>query len=540
MKLVSVAEMKAIERQADENGLTYSQMMQNAGTALAAEIKRRYTGEGFRIAVGLVGSGNNGGDCLVALTDLQRAGWDSTAILVRDRADDDPLVTRFRQVGGMLQRWQEITREEMREFYVQRANVLIDGVLGTGIQLPLKPELAQVMGEIKQLVESAEPKMTVVAVDCPSGVDCDSGAAADETIPADLTLCMAAAKDGLLLSPAFEMAGEMTTVDIGLPADLPAWQAVQREVADVDRVRAILPERKPDSHKGTYGTALIVAGSVNYSGAVLLAGEAAYRIGAGLVTLAVVAPLHAALASALPEATWLLLPHEMGVISAGAVDLVRKQLDKVDAMLLGPGWGMEETTQNFLERLIQAKPAAPKPGVGFIQNSTHPAEDGPQLPALVIDADGLKLLSKIEGWAKLVPTGTILTPHPGEMAILTGMKIGEVQADRYATAVKFAREWDKVVVLKGAFTIVADASGRTAVIPVATSALAKGGTGDVLAGMITGLRAQGVPPFEAAVAGAWMHAHAGLAAADQWGSEAMVLAGDVILGLSEVFEILKQ
>ncbi len=539
MKLVSVAEMKAIEREADASGLSYSQMMQNAGTGLAAEIRRRYGGENFRIAVGLVGSGNNGGDCLVALTDLQQDSWDCTAILVRERPDDDPLVTRFRQVGGMLLHWQELTQEGIKELYVQRANVLIDGVLGTGIQLPLKAVLAEILGEVKQFIEAAEPEIEVVAVDCPSGVDCDSGAAAAETIPADLTVCMAAVKEGLLLSPAFDLVGEVIAVDIGLAADLPAWQAVQREVADADMVRSILPKRAPDSHKGTYGTALIVAGSVNYSGAVLLAGEAAYRIGAGLVTLAVPAPLHQALASALPEATWLLLPHEMGVISAGAVDLVRKQLERVNAMLLGPGWGMEETTQNFLERLLQVKPAAPKPGIGFIQNSTRPAEAGPQLPPLVIDADGLKLLAKIEGWAKLVPPGTVLTPHPGEMAILTRMKITDIQADRYGTAVRFAREWDKVVVLKGAFTIVADASGRTAVIPVATSALAKGGTGDVLAGMITGLRAQGVPPFEAAVAGAWIHAHAGLAAAEQWGNEAMVLAGDVILGLAEVFEKLK-
>jgi NAD(P)H-hydrate epimerase len=539
MKLVSVAEMKAIEREADASGLSYSQMMQNAGTGLAAVIKERYIGLGLGIAVGLVGSGNNGGDCLVALTDLQQEGWDSTAILVRDRVDDDPLVATFLQVGGMLVNWQQLTQDGMQEDFVQRANVLIDGVLGTGIQLPLKADLAEILGEIKQLIEDAEPEMEVVAVDCPSGVDCDSGAAAVETIPADLTVCMAAVKDGLLLSPAFDQVGEVIAVDIGLPADLPSWQAVQREVADADLVRSILPQRTPDSHKGTYGTALIVAGSVNYSGAVLLAGEAAYRMGAGLVTLAVPAPLHQALASALPEATWLLLPHEMGVISAGAVDLVRKQLEKVNAMLLGPGWGMEETTQDFLGRLLQAKPAAPKPGIGFIQNSTRTAEAGRQLPALVIDADGLKLLAKIEGWAKLVPPGTVLTPHPGEMAILTGMKISDIQADRHATAVRFAREWDKVVVLKGAFTIVADATGRTAVIPVATSALAKGGTGDVLAGMITGLRAQGVPPFEAAVAGAWIHAHAGLAAAEQWGSEAMVLAGDVILGLADVYDKLK-
>jgi ADP-dependent NAD(P)H-hydrate dehydratase / NAD(P)H-hydrate epimerase len=152
----------------------------------------------------------------------------------------------------------------------------------------------------------------------------------------------------------------------------------------------------------------------------------------------------------------------------------------------------------------------------------------------VVDADGLKLLAQIPGWAKLLPPGTVLTPHPGEMAILTGLTKDEIQADRIGIAERFAQDWGHIVVLKGAFTVIAEPGGRTALVPVATPALARAGTGDVLAGIILGLRAQGVDGFEAAAAGAWLHAHAGLLADAALGSSASVLAGDLIEFLPEV------
>jgi NAD(P)H-hydrate epimerase len=153
---------------------------------------------------------------------------------------------------------------------------------------------------------------------------------------------------------------------------------------------------------------------------------------------------------------------------------------------------------------------------------------------LVVDADGLKLLARVTDWAKKIPAPAVLTPHPGEMAILTGLEKDVIQADRIATAVTFAREWGHVVVLKGAFTVIAAPDGRNGVIPVASSALAHAGTGDVLAGMITGLRAQGIEAYEAAAAGAWLHARAGLAAAEKVGHPASVNAGDLINILPEI------
>jgi hydroxyethylthiazole kinase-like uncharacterized protein yjeF len=157
-----------------------------------------------------------------------------------------------------------------------------------------------------------------------------------------------------------------------------------------------------------------------------------------------------------------------------------------------------------------------------------------KLPPLVFDADGLKLLAKIEGWPKLLPSPAVLTPHPGEMAVLTGISKDDIQKDRLGTALKYAHQWNHVVVLKGAFTVVAAPDKRATIIPVATAALARAGTGDVLAGLIVGLRAQGVDAFEAAVAGAWLHAMAGIYAADRIGNKASVLAGDVLDSIADV------
>ena len=178
--------------------------------------------------------------------------------------------------------------------------------------------------------------------------------------------------------------------------------------------------------------------------------------------------------------------------------------------------------------------------IGFVQAQTDKLqEQAEKWPTLVMDADGLRHMAKIADWHKLLPGPAILTPHPGEMSALTGISVDDIQKDRQAIASRFAKEWEHIVVLKGAFTVVASPDGRIAIIPVASPALARAGTGDVLAGIIVGLRAQGVQPFEAAVAGAWIHAQAGLYAADDLGSAASVLAGDVLNAISDVMSDLE-
>src|SRR5574341_499153 len=347
MKLVTVSQMQAIEKEADASGLTYDQMMENAGQGLADIILALFFDDVEPEAVGLVGPGNNGGDTLVALTALAANRWKASAYLVKRKKD--ALVKRFVEAGGQV--LSATGFEELAEA-IETADVFLDGVFGTGIKLPLKKDVADVLSEVNELLDSLGRRPFVIAVDCPSGIDCDTGEAVEQTTHADLTVTMAAVKQGLLKLPAFEYVGELQVVDIGLPDDLPSLKDVNAEVADEEMISALLPERPLAAHKGTFGTALIAAGSVNYTGAVILAGEAAYRAGAGLVTLAVPAPLHSALAGQFLEGTWVLLPHELGVISAQAVDVLVKNFERVTALLIGPGFGTEDTTKEFVESLL--------------------------------------------------------------------------------------------------------------------------------------------------------------------------------------------
>ena len=533
MKLVTVSQMQAIEKEADASGLIYEQMMQNAGQGLADIVLDLFAGEEELEAVGLVGSGNNGGDTLVALTALLGQGWKARAYLVKRKKDD--LVKKFVEAGGKVLSGDQAF-EQLAES-VENADVLLDGVLGTGIKLPLKKDVAELLAEVNDILDALDEHPLVIAVDCPSGVDCDSGEVAEETIPADITVTMAAVKEGMLKMPAFDYVGEIQVVDIGLPDELAALKDLNTNVAEENIVSMLLPERPNDSHKGTFGTALIAAGSVNYTGAVVLAGEAAYRAGAGLVTLAVPAQVHAALAGQIPEATWIVLPQSMGVISSNASEVLIKNIERVTALLLGPGFGMESTTKEFIENLLSGKtvPKKSTTRIGFLHEENEKQEETSNtLPPMVVDADGLKLLAQIKDWHTKLPSSSILTPHPGEMAVLTGLSKEEIQEDRQEVARKYAKDWGHIIVLKGAFTAIASPDGRVTVIPIASPALARAGTGDVLAGLIVGLRAQGLDAFDAAVAGAWIHAQAGLYAADDLGTTASVLASDVLNSISDV------
>lgn len=535
MKLVTTSEMKSIENDADQKGVTFDMMMQKAGEGVAQVVLDRFADLENQQVLGLVGSGNNGGDTLVALTVLAKEGWESQAYLAAGRPVDDPLVEKLVKAGGKITDGDKDDNFSALKSLKKKSSVLLDGLLGTGFQLPMRPETAKILKVAGDLLGQT----VVVAVDCPSGVDCASGKAADEVISADVTVCMAAVKTGLLNFPAADFVGDLVVVDIGLPESLDSWKNIKRSVVEDSWVRKELPFRPRNANKGTFGTTMIIGGSVNYTGAVLLAGKSAYLSGSGLVRLAVPGSIHTAIAGSLVEVTWVILPHEVGVISETAVDVVYKNMEKVSCLLIGPGIGLEETTELFLKRLFDRRvKTGTKAGIGFVMVTK---ESGPGveqlLPPLVLDADALKLIAKVPEWWKMLPAMTVLTPHPGEFAVMTGMTVEAIQEDRLAAAEKFAREWQHVVVLKGANTMIASPDGRTAVIPVASSALARAGSGDVLAGLIAGLIAQKMKPFEAAAAGAWIHAQAGLRAADWIGSEASVLASDIQNSIPEVMEL---
>lgn len=497
--------MRAIEQAADELGLSYAQMMENAGRSLAeAILAHSHKGENSMVA--LVGAGNNGGDALVALAALGAAGWKTGALLIGKRFSHDEYVKRARKAGAQIRTLHYDNHETLDEHaeWLRSFGFVMDGILGTGVRAPVREPLARVMAAIKANMEITRPKPFVVAVDCPSGMDCDSGEIAPQALPADLTVCMGAVKYGMLTLPAFGYLGELVVADIGITNRVRQWADIQRHTIDEAAVRSMLPERPLGGHKGTFGRLLVVAGSAQYPGAALLAGRAGYRSGAGLVHMAVPKPVQPLLAGHLPEAIWLPLSAQEGWIAENALKPIKDILPQASALLLGPGVGLAPGTGEFVGKLLKEK-----------------------LPPLVVDADGLKLMAAYDDWFRRFALDAVLTPHPGEMAALTGRSVEEIQRSRIEIAEEFARTWHQVVVLKGAFTVVAAPDGRTAVLPLAAPALARAGSGDVLAGLIAGLRAQGAAAFEAACAGVWLHGQAGLRAAAQRGSAA-VLAGDLL------------
>jgi hydroxyethylthiazole kinase-like uncharacterized protein yjeF len=556
VKIVTVEEMRAVERATDAAGVSYAQMMQYAGTAVAdivIELLDEFELPG-RIVV-LVGPGNNGGDGLVAarvIAEETEAQVDCYLLKARDE-DDEVYADALEAEVDMSLAEEDADWRELRRL-LRDADVVIDSLLGTGARLPIEGTLKDLLDEVAAVIEGRdtaedEPyalivpalpeielpeRPAVVAVDCPSGLDCDTGELDPAALSADVTVTFAAAKFGQLMFPGAEAVGQLVVAGIGTPPDLPELDAVDIELATGERVRDMLNVRSSNSNKGTYGRAAIIAGSVNYVGAVALASEAAYRVGAGLVTAAIPASIQIPLASHIRETTWLLLPQDMGVISSGALEVLRDDLGEVESLLIGPGMGHEEPTHAFLRGLLQGEDQAKKGNLGFVTRSAaaeQPHGFGFSSP-LVIDADGLNLLAEMEDWWTLLPANTILTPHPGEMGRLCQIDTAEVLSDRFGIAREKAAKWDTIVVLKGAFTLIAHPDGRLAVIPFATDALATAGTGDVLSGCIVGLLAQGIAPFEAAVSAAYVHALAGELAGRELGGRA-VLAGDVVRTLPD-------
>ncbi|MCS7282188.1 MAG: NAD(P)H-hydrate dehydratase [Anaerolineae bacterium] len=547
MKVVTVAQMRAIEATSDAAGHTYEMMMERAGYAVARALMARQNVEKKRILV-LVGPGNNGGDGLVAARYLARAGADVVCYLARPRDPQvDPNYRALQEQGIPSLLVDEDPGNARLRKLASMADVVIDALLGTGAAPPLKGAIAQILqvvGEvIRERTRSPVPDLArvggipdppvqrrplVVAVDGPSGMDFDTGALDDLSLQADLTVTFAYPKQGHFRFPAAAAVGELLVADIGTDPTLAA--DVDLEVVTPEMVRDWLPPRPLDAHKGTFGRALIVAGSANYTGAARLAGAAAVRAGAGLVTLALPASIHSAVAAGLAEATYLLLPHELGVLSEPAAEILAEYTRQYDAMLLGPGLGREKETVEFVKALLGG---TERRAAGFLR-ADEGAVQKVFLPPLIVDADGLNILAELPGWPSLLPPQTILTPHPGEMARLMKSTVAEVQADRVEVARRQAREWGHIIVLKGAFTVVAAPDGRTVIEPFANPALATGGTGDVLAGTIVALRAQGLGPFEAAAAGAYLHGLAGELARSSLG-RAGVAAGDLPARLPEAW-----
>jgi hydroxyethylthiazole kinase-like uncharacterized protein yjeF len=529
-RIVTVEQMRAIESEADRRGVSYDAMMDRAGKAVYDQAVRRSGPAAGKRVVVLCGGGNNGGDGLVAAVHFARAGSTVRVFLAVERRPDEPRLRAAAEAGCSVASAAVEAGHSDWMHSLEEADLLVDAVLGTGTRLPLRPPVDGFLAAVRESLFRMNRRPYVVAVDCPSGMDCDSGETAPQIFPADLTVTLGAAKPGLIAFPAAEWIGRLVVADIGLPDGLDALKTPGPLLADSQLVRGWLRARPRDSHKGTFGRAIVIGGSIHYPGAPVLAGLGAYRSGAGLVTLAVPAPVYPAVVSVLPEATWIVLPEDIGAIAAGASDALAPEIAQAQALVVGPGFGRGKSTAAFLRKLLQQGRKA-RIESGMVEKADH-ANAG-LLPPMIVDADALRILSGLPDWPAMLPPGSILTPHPGEMSALTGLSKDAIQKDRTGTAIQFARKWDAVVVLKGAFTVAAAPDGRCAIEPFATPALARAGTGDVLAGILGGLIAQGSESWQAAVLGAYLHGRAGELAAEHAGASDSVLARDVALYLPE-------
>jgi ADP-dependent NAD(P)H-hydrate dehydratase / NAD(P)H-hydrate epimerase len=533
MLLIDPKKLKEYEVKANELGFTFDEMMRVAGRGLAEEVNKRFCSQGSKKVIGLIGGGKNGTDTLIALTVLHSLGLQTGAIRVTSSELPVWAVNEYKNTGNAIL---DVQEKDKVSRAIKDSDIILDGIIGTGFEPPMRSELSEKMKNLKKLCEGKQ----VVAVDCPSGVDCSTGSVDRNTISAAVTVCMEAVKPGLLKFPAFNYAGEIYQVDIGIVKKIHQDMREVDLVLDNDLIAQILPLRKKDSHKGSFGSVLVCGGSVNYPGAPVFTAKAAYRTGTGLVKTAVPERIYEICAGQCLESTWLVLDDENGVISESANKLMHKEMQKANCLAIGPGLGIEETTFRFFKDIIlPGNGKERKAGIGFLPNDAFESTKIDYSPSFVIDADGLRLLARIEHWENMTNQKMVLTPHPGEMSALTGLSVDEIQANRMEICRQFSKQWNQVIVLKGALTVIANTEGKIAVCPVASSTLAKAGSGDLLTGLIAGFVAQGVERFEASLAGVWVHANAGLLATEAIKSERSAGIYDILSQMPSVFSRLE-
>ena len=517
VKVVTIDEMRRLEEACAGIGIPPGVLMENAGKAVAVKVKDilgAIKGKGILL---LIGPGNNGGDGLVTARFLHDWGANILVYLLSNRPNNNPNLKLVRErsitcIDALLD-----TGLDKLAGTLSSCDAVIDAIFGTGRSRPLEGIFRQAL-EAVQRARKSRPNLHIFAIDLPSGLDADSGNADAACLYVDDTITLGFPKVGLFNGTGAERAGRITTVDIGIPAEL-AKKAEIDLITD-EWVQSVLPPRPALANKGSFGKVMVVAGSERYTGAAYLACSGAMRVGAGLVTLATTPTVQSIVAPSLIETTYLPLPEvHRGIPSPEAAGLLHKELDDYNVLLMGCGLGQSPLMTDFIRNMLFGRTP-------------------PRLP-LVLDADALNTLAKIPDWWQQLPDDAILTPHPGEMSRLVGVTVAEVQSDRIGTARRAAREWHKTVVLKGAYSIVASDNGQCMISAIANPGLASAGTGDVLAGVIAGLRAQGMPPFIAAGCGVHLHGRAGETVCTRLGDAGMV-AGDLLPELPLVIKTIKE
>ncbi len=525
--MVTAAQMLEAEQRAAAMDIPPHRLMENAGLAVAREVAGLWPEVAGTPLLVLIGPGNNGGDGLVAARHLHDWGARVHIYLCSPRdIKDDPNLKLTRERGIPTVQAEEDPGFAALEDILASTRGVIDALLGTGKLRPMGGVFKEVLARVRG-ARLARPGLRVIALDLPSGLDADSGAANGVSLGADITVTLGYPKLGLFAGSGPDLAGRLRVVDIGIPSAQEQDQgqgqgqgqdrAPDPELITARWVRSALPHRPPGAHKGSFGKVLVVAGSPNYIGAAYLACSGAARVGAGLVTLAIPKSLHPILAAKLTETTFLPLPESVFVTSEGTRGLFSDL--GYDVWVVGCGLGQDPRVVEFITNCLISPPAP--------------------TPPLVLDADALNTLARLPHWWRKLSGEAVLTPHAGEMSRLTGTPAAEIAAHRLEVAGEAARKWGKVVVLKGAHTVIAAPDGRTRLSPAANPGLASAGTGDVLAGVIGGLLGQGLDPFDAAVCGVYLHSAAAELVRDKLG-EAGMLAGDLLPALPRAIKAIKE
>jgi hydroxyethylthiazole kinase-like uncharacterized protein yjeF len=506
--IVTAKEMQSLDSKTiDGMGVPGLVLMENAcmGVVEAAEdMLDGVRGKTIRI---YCGTGNNGGDGFAAAKHLLNRGANLDVLLVGDpkkltpdaKANHDWLI----EMGGSVFPINNIEDLATRS----SADLAIDGLLGTGIQGAARGLIADAIEAIN-LIEDR-----VLAIDIPSGVEGSTGKVGGSALIAELTVTMGLPKVGLMVPPGRNFAGDVEVVDIGIPRKFIDDADLKLGMTEESDVLEMLPHRHREAHKGDIGKLFLLAGSPGFTGAATLATQTAIRSGVGLARLGIPKELNPILEVKLTEGmTWVLPDKGTGLLHPDALPEVIEALAWADALVLGPGISMEKAVGDFIEKLLPLV----------------------KLPT-VIDADGLNQLGQNKSLLKKLPKQCVLTPHPGEMARLTGEPILDILNDPIGTARKWAKTWKCVVVLKGAPTYVARPDGMVWLNPTGNPGMASGGTGDVLTGMIGGFLTQGLSPWAAAVCSVWLHGACGDSALEYQGALSLT-ASDLIEEIPVVLE----
>jgi len=506
MIVVTAEQMREMDRLTIQKfGVPSLALMERAGEAIAQAILKSFSRNAKQGVLIVAGKGNNGGDGFVVARLLKKKRIPcEVALLARQddlSADAAHNMRVFLKLKGKVSEISAGNLDSLSQ-RISKNGLIVDGILGTGV----KNEVRGLFADAITLFNASG--LPIVAIDIPSGLDTDNGKPLGVAVQAEMTVALGFPKLGEVIYPGLKFIGELAIADIGIAEEAIAEVAPKTELLDRETIRGLVPRREPDTHKGTYGHLLVVAGSRGKTGAAILACRAAMRSGAGLVTLAAPRSLNNIFASSLVEVmTEPLRDNDTEEMTSLSDEDWRRLLERKSALIFGPGIGVNATTQNSLRWLLR--------------NLAMP---------WVIDADGLNNLALDIDRLRHAKRPPVLTPHPGEMARLIGKSTAAVNADRVEVARSFAVANHCHLVLKGARTVIATAEGRVFINPTGNPGMASGGMGDVLAGILGALLGQGLSPQDAMNLGVYLHGFVADRVADDNG-EIGLIASDIIQGL---------